>query len=196
MTIKKIYLATQNKGKAEELKSLIKLPGWDVEGLSLSLDEIQSLDILEVASFKMNNALQQARDKSLTGYVLIDDTSLEIEALNGLPGTLIKWFLARLSSDQISKLKAINGESARAICMLGLGNIETNQANYFRGETLGLIKPAKLIDTFGWDDIFYPLGKDSSYAALPKDIKNRISHRQAAARSLVNHLRSQAEGDN
>ena len=188
-----IFIATGNQGKFAELASLIKTDAWQISAVDLPLREIQDLDMLVVAAEKLSSGLAIAQKKGLSGYLLVDDTGLSIDALHGLPGPLIKWFLARMSLSELSQLKVNKKTTAVAQCVLGLGDIISGECWYFSGEVSGLIKPPGTVDGFGWDGIFYPLTSNKSYAEMSLAEKNRHSHRAIAARNLVRHLTNRCQ---
>ncbi len=82
---KKLTFITGNKNKAEQLSQYLSFP---VSHFKLEIDEIQSLDLEEVATKKAKAAYV-----ILGTPVLVEDTALTFEALGKLPGTLVKWFL-------------------------------------------------------------------------------------------------------
>jgi XTP/dITP diphosphohydrolase len=88
-----LVIVTGNKGKANEIAIIT---GFTVEAKNIDIPEIQSLDIESVA-----------REKALAAYeilkrpVVVDDTGMSIEALNGLPGALVAWFLDTLNPQGI-----------------------------------------------------------------------------------------------
>src|SRR3989344_6958047 len=85
-----IYFITGNKGKLAEVQSIL----GNVEGLDIDLPEVQSLDAHEIIKAKLEEA-----KKHQTGEFIVEDTSLYFEALKGLPGPLIKWFMKTIGND-------------------------------------------------------------------------------------------------
>jgi len=79
-----IYFVTGNKNKFEEIKSIIP----ELIQLDLEVPEIQELDAKEVIKFKLTEAV-----KIHQGRFIVEDTSLYLDCLKGLPGPLIKWFM-------------------------------------------------------------------------------------------------------
>jgi len=60
----------------------------------------------------------------------------------------------------------------------------------FVGETLGRIVPRRGPTNFGWDACFEPIGYDQTYAEMPADLKNGLSHRYKALEKLVAYFNS------
>src|SRR3989304_4445581 len=93
-----ILLITGNNNKAEEVRAIT---GLNIVARRLDIPEIQSLDVEEVAKAKALSAFQA------TGLpVVVDDTGMSIESLNGLPGALVVWFLDVLKPDGIIRVLA------------------------------------------------------------------------------------------
>src|SRR5438874_11099226 len=92
-----LYFITGNANKFREIKTFIP----ETEQLNLDLDEIQSLDPQAVIEHKLNQAAAHH-----DGEFIVEDTSLTIDAMNGLPGTMIKWFQKSLGLEGIAKLAA------------------------------------------------------------------------------------------
>lgn len=79
-----IYFITGNKNKFNEVKKILP----EVEQLDIDLTEIQETDAEAVVKAKVQEAFTKHQ-----GPFLIEDTSLYLDALGGLPGPLIKWFM-------------------------------------------------------------------------------------------------------
>jgi len=176
--VNELYFITGNEGKLREAKSFVP----EINGLKLELTEIQSLDPHEVIKHK----LEKAKSKH-SGNFIVEDTSLVISCLNGLPGTLIKWFEKSVGLDGIVKIvKAYGNNKAAAKCTIGLslnGNIE-----FFEGNINGHIAESSGENGFGWDKIFIPEGYNKTFAEMSSEEKNKISHRKIAFEKLKKYL--------
>ncbi|MBI2672524.1 RdgB/HAM1 family non-canonical purine NTP pyrophosphatase [Candidatus Woesearchaeota archaeon] len=176
--MKKLYFITGNPNKLREVKAIIP----DIEGLDISLQEIQSLDPFEIVRHKLMEA-----QKHHEGNLIVDDSSLVVKCLNKLPGTLIKFFEESIGLEGIVKIaKLFEDTSATARCIIGLsynGKIEL-----FEGKVEGKIVSLKGNNGFGWDKIFVPDGHDKTYAEMPLEEKNKISHRHLALEKLKKYL--------
>ena len=88
--MKNIYLISGNEGKLREFQSIIP----QVKNIRLELDEIQSLDPIKIIEHKLNSAKNKLNNEGINfDYIIVEDTSLFIDSLNGLPGPFIKFFL-------------------------------------------------------------------------------------------------------
>lgn len=143
-----ITFVTANKDKAEKLSRYLKV---EVDHLDLDLAEVQSLDLEHVAKEKVKRASEYVKHD-----VLVEDVSLEFDALGGLPGPLVKWFLKAVGNEGLIKmLESYKSRQARAKVVYALS--DDNGIHLFSGETEGEIAQApRGTKGFGWDSIFIP----------------------------------------
>lgn len=194
-----IVFATNNENKLKEIHNIL---GNSFSLLSLGDLNIRD-DIPENEQTLEGNALQKARyiHRLLKMNVFADDTGLEIEALNGLPGVNS----ARFAGEN----KDFDANIDKALQMMGS---TSNRKARFRtvialilddGEYLfeGIIK-GKIIgerrgkEGFGYDPVFVPQGRDLTFAEMPLEEKNRISHRAKAFMKLRSFLLQYDNPDN
>ncbi|XP_064131919.1 inosine triphosphate pyrophosphatase isoform X8 [Loxodonta africana] len=126
------------------------------------------------------------------GPVLVEDTCLCFNALGGLPGPYIKWFLEKLKPEGLHQLLAgFEDKSAYALCTFALSTGDPREpVRLFRGRTSGQIVVPRGPRDFGWDPCFQPDGYEQTYAEMPKAEKNVISHRFRALRELQKYFDS------
>ncbi len=169
-----LYFITGNEHKLEEFNSILS-PEIKVYQKDIELPEIQSIDSKEVIKFKLIEA-----SKYQQGELLVEDTSLSLEALNWkLPGPLIKWFVKALDRKGIFELANKAGLfGAEAKTMIGYSN--GKEILFFEGTIKGKIVKPKGESGFGWDPIFIPEGKTKTFAEMHSKEKNEISHRKRA----------------
>jgi non-canonical purine NTP pyrophosphatase (RdgB/HAM1 family) len=173
-----LYFITGNANKFREVSAFIPA----IRQLKLDLDEIQSLDPQIVIEHKLGQAAQHH-----DGELIVEDTSLYLNCLNGMPGPLVKWFKEAIGIDGIAELAA-RYDDQTAIARAVIGYRDANGENHFvTGEVLGRIT-APRGEGFGWDPIFIPDGYDQTFAELGPEIKNRISHRSQAVGQLKSLL--------
>lgn len=123
----------------------------------------------------------------------MEDTCLCFNALGGLPGPYIKWFLDKLQHDGLNKLLVgFDDKSAYAQCTFAYSTGEPDAVpQVFVGKTHGRIVPARVREgspVFGWDPIFEPSGFDETFAEMDRTVKNSISHRFLALEKLTGFL--------
>lgn len=150
------------------------------------------MDLPELQGEPVDIAIQKCRmaAERIKGPCLTEDTSLCLDALGGLPGPYIKWFLDKCGHDGLNRmLDGFEDRSASAVTLVALTMGENQKVLVFRGQTDGRIVAARGPTDFGWDPIFEPLeGGGKTYAEMSKEEKNAISHRGRALAKLHEYL--------
>jgi non-canonical purine NTP pyrophosphatase (RdgB/HAM1 family) len=120
--------------------------------------------------------------------VVVEETGLELDALHGFPGPLVKWMLAAIGPEGIARTTGALGDSrARAVCLLAWS--DGDRTVIARGETAGeLVLPPRGTGGFGWDPVFRPDGETRTYGELTEGEKDAIGHRGRAWRELLARL--------
>ncbi|MBK8884632.1 MAG: non-canonical purine NTP diphosphatase [Bacteroidales bacterium] len=194
----KLVFASNNKHKIREINHIL-----DDRITLLSLSDINILEeIPEDEPLIEGNALFKARYVyNATGLnVFADDTGLEIEALNGLPGVHSARFAGenKDSSANISKvlsmLKGITNRKARFRTVIAL--IFEGKEYLFEGVASGtIIDDKRGNEGFGYDPVFLPEGREFTFAQMDLSEKNKISHRAIAFEKLKEFLRQHTLSD-
>lgn len=193
MKRKTIVIATRNKGKLGEFRSILA-DGYD-EILSLAdFDEVP--EIKETGLSFRENALIKAKTTSdfLGMDAIGDDSGLVVDALGGAPGIYSARYAGEGSSDNenneklLSELKGKKNRNARFVCCIALVLAGGTQ-EFFEGECRGqIIQEKKGQSGFGYDPVFYVSQYGKTMAELGPDIKNRISHRAIASKKLLSYF--------
>lgn len=188
---REIVIATNNKHKVEEIRSLV---GDRIKIISLSELGCKE-DIPETGETLEENARQKAR------YIwgkygkdcFADDTGLMVDALDGKPGVYSARFAGEKCSfdDNIDlMLEMMEGKTNRkayfstVICL-----IEQGEEKLFEGSCPGSILTERYgRGGFGYDPIFIPDGYGESFAEMSLEEKNKISHRGKATDKLIKYL--------
>lgn len=179
--MQKILIITGNQEKADEISAIT---GLTIEAKNLELSEIQSLSVEEVAKKKAVAAYKIVRQP-----VLVDDTGMSIEALNGLPGAFVSWFLDSLGSQGVLNLIK-NQENRKASVSTCIAYADVNGAQTFVGTVNGTIPTELRGDKgFGYDPIFIPDGNDKTYAEMTSEEKNEISMRKIALMKFKEYIK-------
>lgn len=189
--MRKLIFATNNKHKLGEVREIL-----DGTVQIVSLEEAGlSGEIPETADTLQGNALQKAQWvwERTHQDCFADDTGLEVEALDGAPGVYSARYAGEHCSfdDNVNKLlKALDGETNRraqfrtVICL-----IENGEPRYFEGKVEGQILTERYgNEGFGYDPIFMPDRFAVSFAEMPLEVKNMISHRGLAVKQLTEYL--------
>ena len=178
-------LCSRNRHKARELEAL--LPGWTIE--PLDRDDYPP----ETGATYYDNAALKARfgREHTDGWVLAEDSGLEVDSLGGRPGVLSARYApegAPAVAKLLVELEGIEERRARYVSELvllsadgrelrGTGTLEGRIAHQARGE-----------EGFGYDPIFIPDGEEQTVAELGNEWKAERSHRARAARALLSVL--------
>lgn len=195
--MEKICFATHNANKLKEVRQLFQEAGLPF--LLVSLDDIGCTeDIAETAETLEGNAMLKARH-IWTHYhipVFADDTGLEVKALEGAPGVYSARYAGpqKNDSDNVKKLlEALRGiENRQAHFRTCIAFIDTDgQEHLFEGIVEGHITHTpRGTEGFGYDPVFCPAGHTRTFAEMPLDEKNKISHRASAFQAFCRWLRS------
>lgn len=119
-------------------------------------------------------------------FVIVEDVSVELAPLHGLPGPYIKPFFAKLGNAGIAELVGkYENHAARARCLYGIYDTTTRAVHIAEGSICGTIVPPRGPEHFGWDAIFQPDGHTETFAEMPPSTKNAISHRALALATVV-----------
>jgi inosine triphosphate pyrophosphatase len=176
-----MYFITGNVNKFEEAKAIL---GEDLEMLDLDLDEVQSLDPKKIIRHKLDEANKKVGEGK---EFFVEDTSLCIECLGGLPGALVKWFLKSVGAEGIYQMTCFEekceDKKAWARTMIGYRD-NTGKIEFFEGNLEGSVVSPQGETTFGWDPIFVPKGHKDTFAQMSKEEKNSISMRKKALEQL------------
>ncbi|GAA5857689.1 hypothetical protein JCM8547_004331 [Rhodosporidiobolus lusitaniae] len=196
---RQILFVTGNANKLKEVRAILlastqhggadasATPSFTVESQDLDLPEIQG-NTREVARAKV----MAAADK-IGGPCITEDTALGFEALNGLPGPFIKYFMKEVGHEGLnSMLSGFPSKKATAICTFAYSSGPGAEPILFEGKTDGKIVPARGPTNFGWDPVFEPEeGEGKTYAEMDPADKNEISHRYRALDKLRKFLLEQ-----
>ncbi len=189
----KLIFATNNKHKLEEVTKII-----NKRFKIVSLKDIECFeDIPETQNTIEGNASQKSHYiyKKYKMNCFADDTGLEIDALNGEPGV----YSARYAGEDCSfednvkkvlkKLEGTKNRNAQFKTVISL--IINGKEHQFEGIIKGKILNKKKGNLgFGYDPIFQPENYKKTFAELPSEIKNKISHRGIATKKLADFLKS------
>ncbi|KAJ5762284.1 uncharacterized protein N7511_005666 [Penicillium nucicola] len=183
--MKPCMFVTGNPNKVIEVNAILG-EAVPVQSLDLDIPEIQGT-LEEIATEKCRRAAE-----IINGPVLVEDSALEFNAMKGLPGPYIKYFLESLGNDGLNKLLfAYEDKSAEAVCTFAYSSGPTMEPLVFQGRLEGKIVPARGPPRFGWEPIFEHEGE--TLAEMEHDKKNALSHRYQALHKFQQWL---AQGDN
>lgn len=192
--MKSIVFATNNRHKIEEIQAIL----GDAVTIT-SLAEIGCFeDIPETSLTIEGNASQKARfvNEKYRVDCFADDTGLEVDALGGKPGVNSARYAGPghdFEANVSKLLRELNGHlSRRARFKTVISLVTGDDEVLFDGVIYGtIIHERRGKGGFGYDPVFVPDGYDITFAEMPPELKNSISHRALAVRKLVRYLREQ-----
>ncbi|OON95448.1 MAG: non-canonical purine NTP pyrophosphatase, RdgB/HAM1 family [Candidatus Epulonipiscium fishelsonii] len=194
-----IILASKNKGKVNEIKKILGNPDLHI----ITMQEIGiDIDIEETGSTFEENAIIKAESlkkfilknkPDINSFIILaDDSGLEIDALNKMPGIYSARYLGEDTpydekNEQIlNKIKDEKNRAARFVCAVALAQ-DNEETTVVKGIVEGHIGDvAEGSNGFGYDPIFY-VG-DKAFAQLDPEEKNKISHRSIALNKIKQEI--------
>lgn len=200
-----LLIATRNSGKIREIEEA--LAGLPIRLRYLAeFSNVSSVD--EVGqTYGENAALKALAYSKQTGiYALADDSGLEVDAMGGAPGVFSARFGGANVSDSVrieKLLAALSGypedqRTARFICCVAMAGLPAEPGharsdphilNLAEARCEGVVVTnTRGANGFGFDPLFVPAGHVRTFAELPNEVKNRISHRALALAAMRGFL--------
>ena len=199
-----LLLATRNVHKTLEFRAILG-PGWSIQDLlgKPDLPEVEETGL----TFAENAALKAltASKYSPQGWVLADDSGLEVDALGGAPGIYSARYAGPGATDEDNRLHLADElrskvgpgwdrpQRARFRCCIAIA-WGGEMAKQFDGVVEGaVVHPARGEGGFGYDPVFVPDGYKETFAELPAEVKHTLSHRGKAMARATEFLRTVVE---
>ena len=189
-----ILIATNNKGKVAEFKSLLA----DLPLTLKSLADYKLIkEVAETGKTFAENAEIKAKSYALQTNcrTIADDSGLQVDALDNAPGVFSARFAGATATDVENNEKLLNAltarknRKARFVCVIAVsdanGKIIHRAGGICRG---GISLQAAGNNGFGYDPVFIPEGFEKTFGELSGEIKKKISHRAKATRKILNFL--------
>ena len=188
----KLYLATGNPGKLREYQALA---GAGIE-LAAVLDYARIPVCEETGATFEENAVLKAEyyGKHVRGMLFAEDSGLEVDALGGDPGVRSARFSGKGDEANnrllIEKLRGVEDRTARYVCVIALVD-GARLVRTFRGTVEGaIIDEPRGSGGFGYDPHFLYPPLAQTFAEIPLEEKNRLSHRSRAFEQLLAYVKS------
>ena len=199
--MKKLIVASNNKKKIEEIKSIIgetnlevrslKEEGIDIDVVEdgLTFEENSRKKAVEIKEYLLNNGKSNF-------IVLADDSGLEVDYLNGEPGVFSARYSGVHGDDDannkklLEKLKSVKWEERKAkfVCVITLVN-DLGKEIAVRGEVQGIITEEESgKDGFGYDPLFFVEEFNKTFSEITSEEKNKISHRGQALEKIKTEI--------
>ena len=172
-----VLFGSSNRNKFNEAKNILSNFKINLGFFKSSLTEIQAKSIKQIAALKVDDAYRRCNKP-----VIIEDSGLFIESLNGFPGPFSSYVFKTIGNSGILRLVGSNRrayfQSVVAFCDNKYGVM------LFDAKVEGKISKISTGRGWGYDPIFIPKGESKSYAIISN--KNEISHRYKALKKFSN----------
>lgn len=192
-----LVFATRNPHKTAEVRAMLG-PAFEVKNAA-DYPDFPHID--ETGTTFLENARLKALgiSRCIAGWVLSDDSGLEVDALDGAPGVWsssyggIEGDHPRNNTRLLREMMGHADRRARFRCTMVLARDGHEQA-HFSGTVEGrILESMEGHGGFGYDPLFAPDGHDASFASLPPEVKNQLSHRARALQQVVAYLKNDRE---
>lgn len=194
MTQLELLIGTRNPGKILEIQSALA-------DLPLRLHLLSEFPHISIpgengATYEENALIKAQAYSRQTGLLaLADDSGLEVKQLNGAPGILSARYAGDGASDEVRVQVLLSnlsrtGDSellARFVCVMVIADPRPLKISLGTCEGTISVEP-RGENGFGFDPIFVPAGYSTTFAELPAEIKNAISHRTRALAGIKQFL--------
>jgi len=194
--MKKLCFATHNANKLYEIQQ--QLADYPLE--VIGLDNFPGHEAPEETEETLEgNARLKAEDVYLRYGIscFADDTGLEVVALDGAPGVRSARFAgenATYADNVAHLLEAMKGKAnrnAKFRTVIALTLAQPKKTLFFEGVCHGqIIDTPRGAEGFGYDPVFIPEGETRTFAEMPLEEKNAISHRGRAVQALLSYLKA------
>lgn len=194
----RLLIATKNAHKAEEIRAILGAE-WDVTDLNAHPEVPAPEETGD--TFAENAAIKAvAASRLFPGYVLSDDSGLEVDALGGAPGVISARYAGPKATDADNRAKLLRelatdsvrgkARSARFRCVMCVAH-DGAVLGTFDGAVEGvIINQERGEGGFGYDSLFVPAGYCETFGQLSAEVKNGQSHRARALAKAHEFLQS------
>ncbi|NEP00350.1 MAG: non-canonical purine NTP pyrophosphatase [Symploca sp. SIO2E9] len=178
-----IIFVTGNHLKLSEAVSVIP----NITSLKIDLPEIQEIDTKKIISEKLKHARKLVNKPD--SILLVEDTSLHCDVLEGLPGPLIKWFLVSMGTHKLSQL-VLSQDNTSALARTVIGAVfPDGSISFYEGTTKGEISTPRG-NELGWNSIFIPANSSKTFGEMDACEIQQFSMRRQAFIELSRQIES------
>ncbi len=191
----RLIVATRNAHKTSEIRAMI-----GDRFVVMNSDDFPETPVIEETGVTfLENARLKAEGISrvVDGWVLSDDSGLEVDALDGAPGVWSSSYggeegnHAKNNARLLAEMEGKSDRRARFRCTMVLAREGLEIANFSGCVEGRIIDSLKGGSGFGYDPLFIPDGYEQTFAELGDDVKNSLSHRSRALAQVIGHLEHQ-----
>ncbi len=188
----RLYCATTNPGKLREFRRALE-DSFEVE----PLPGMSAIPVCEETGTTFEeNATQKALyySRYCDGYLFVDDSGLEVDALGGAPGVYSARYAGPDATDEtnnrlaLERMRGVQNRTARFVCVVALAQ-HGQLVRTFRGAVEGVLAESpRGPNGFGYDPIFFYPPFGCTFGEAPLERKMEVSHRAQALRALRDYL--------
>ena len=171
-----LLFVSSNIHKFKEAREILDSFGITIKFFKLTLEEIQSNSIKQIAIKKARDAFSKCNTS-----LIIEDDGLHIDSLDGFPGPYSSYVQKTIGNNGIlNLLKA----SRDAKFISTITYCDENILKSFEGKLDGTISKSQKGKGWGYDPIFIPKNSKKTFAEI--NDKNELSHRFKALKKFSN----------
>jgi XTP/dITP diphosphohydrolase len=161
----KLVFVTQNKNKVIDAQKMLK--NYEIEHIEFDVPEIQSLNIEEIASFKVKYAYEQTKTPCF-----VWDVGLFLECLNDFPGPLVKWYFTKtVGPEKTCKIANLFSQHTCRWTTV-LAYYDGEQTHFVEETVFGTVPTEPRGENgYDWDVIFIPDGEKRTFAEMTYEEK-------------------------
>ncbi|MFB6145537.1 MAG: non-canonical purine NTP pyrophosphatase [Candidatus Nanohaloarchaea archaeon] len=192
--MEKVFVATGNTGKIEEMKPLFDEKGIELVQIQVDISEIQATDVEDVAERKVRDSRREALDEEIideNDTLIVEDTGFFIEAIGGFPGAQAAVFDKTAGAGKLLNLIE-DEEETEAYFKTAIGVFHDGAVEVFTGKMAGRVPREKQGEShphLPYNSYFIPEDAENSLAE-DQDLKNNEFHRTRAVRKFLGWLES------
>ncbi len=188
----RLIVATRNAHKTDEIRAML---GGRFEVVNAThFPDFPEIE--ETGTTFLENARLKALGISrlIDGWVLSDDSGLEVDALGGAPGVWSSSFggeegnNAKNNARLMKEMAGVENRRGRFVCTMVLAKGGEEAANFSGAVEGSIIDEPRGTEGFGYDPLFIPEGYDRTFSELGNEIKNTLSHRSRALQQATEWL--------
>lgn len=190
----KTYVATKNLGKLGEMKTIFAGSELELDTYPLYAEAPEDeANYAGNAESKARSLWKQLREAAVHGAVLADDSGIEVAALGGRPGVLSARYAGKEATWPQRREKLLEEmaqvppeQRAAKFCCAMMLILESGEEFTGYGEVEGVITGEEQGRFgFGYDPVFFYAPANLTFAQMPEEEKDRVSHRRRAAEALL-----------
>jgi len=185
----RLIVATRNAHKTAEIRSIL---GGRFEVVdATAFPEFPEIE--ETGTTFLENARLKAEGISrlIDGWVLSDDSGLEVDALGGAPGVWSSSYGGEEGNNEknnarlMTEMSGQENRAGRFVCTMVLAKDGKERANFSGAVEGSIIGEPRGSEGFGYDPLFIPTGYEHTFSELGDAVKNTLSHRSRALSQIT-----------